>query len=64
METGIDQHGRLLAHRVRIVADTGAYATLGAPVLNFATEHAMGTLPYSECGCRRCIGIYEQWSLR
>ncbi len=44
METGIDQHGRLLAHRVRIVADTGAYATLGAPVLNFATEHAMG--PY------------------
>ncbi len=44
METGIDLHGRLLAHRVRIVADTGAYATLGAPVLNFATEHAMG--PY------------------
>ncbi|MFD1888478.1 xanthine dehydrogenase subunit D [Paenibacillus wenxiniae] len=44
METGIDTNGRLLAHRVRIVADTGAYATLGAPVLNFATEHAMG--PY------------------
>ncbi len=44
METGMDEYGRLLAHRVRIVADTGAYATLGAPVLNFATEHAMG--PY------------------
>ncbi|WP_322922708.1 molybdopterin cofactor-binding domain-containing protein [Paenibacillus campi] len=44
METGSDEYGRLIAHRVRIVADTGAYATLGAPVLNFATEHAMG--PY------------------
>ncbi|WP_458119250.1 xanthine dehydrogenase subunit D [Paenibacillus sp. Z6-24] len=44
METGMDEHGRLQAHRVRIVADTGAYATLGAPVLNFATEHCMG--PY------------------
>ena len=44
MRTGIDADGRLLAHSVQIVADTGAYATLGAPVLNFATEHAMG--PY------------------
>ncbi|GBF72215.1 xanthine dehydrogenase subunit D [Paenibacillus sp. 598K] len=44
MKTGIDAEGRLLAHEVEIVADTGAYATLGAPVLNFATEHAMG--PY------------------
>ncbi|MFS0728153.1 xanthine dehydrogenase subunit D [Paenibacillus sp. 1P07SE] len=44
MKTGIDENGRLLAHQVRIVADTGAYATLGGPVLNFATEHALG--PY------------------
>ncbi|MEK3882259.1 xanthine dehydrogenase subunit D [Paenibacillus sp. PL2-23] len=44
MKTGIDGEGRLIAHQVRIVADTGAYSTLGAPVLNFATEHAMG--PY------------------
>lgn len=44
MRTGMDAGGRLLAHEVRIVADTGAYATLGAPVLNFATEHAQG--PY------------------
>lgn len=44
METGMDEQGHLIAHRVRIVADTGAYATLGAPVLNFATEHSMG--PY------------------
>ncbi|MDI3257017.1 MAG: xanthine dehydrogenase subunit D [Kyrpidia sp.] len=44
MKTGVDADGRLLAHRVRILADTGAYATLGAPVLQFATEHAVG--PY------------------
>ncbi|MDF2960824.1 MAG: xanthine dehydrogenase [Paenibacillus sp.] len=44
MKTGVDKDGKLLAHTVRITADTGAYATLGAPVLNFATEHAQG--PY------------------
>ncbi|WP_168119069.1 xanthine dehydrogenase subunit D [Paenibacillus sp. HB172176] len=44
MKTGIDKNGRLIAHYARIIADTGAYSTLGAPVLQFATEHAMG--PY------------------
>lgn len=44
MRTGTDRTGKLVAHQVRIMADTGAYATLGGPVLNFATEHAMG--PY------------------
>ncbi|MCR8633324.1 xanthine dehydrogenase subunit D [Paenibacillus radicis (ex Xue et al. 2023)] len=44
MKTGMDKDGKLLAHTVQIVADTGAYATLGAPVLNFSTEHAQG--PY------------------
>lgn len=44
VKTGADAQGRLIAHRVRIVADTGPYATLGAEVLNFATEHAVG--PY------------------
>ncbi|WP_123041452.1 xanthine dehydrogenase subunit D [Cohnella candidum] len=44
MKTGADADGRLIAHRVRVVADTGPYATLGAEVLNFATEHVIG--PY------------------
>ncbi|WP_144451323.1 xanthine dehydrogenase subunit D [Halalkalibacter nanhaiisediminis] len=44
MKTGIDSDGKLLAHQARILSDTGAYSTLGGPVLNFATEHAMG--PY------------------
>ncbi|MBD0383357.1 xanthine dehydrogenase subunit D [Paenibacillus sedimenti] len=45
MKTGIDAEGRIIAHQVRILADTGAYATLGCEVLNFATEHAVG--PYA-----------------
>ncbi|MBP1966384.1 xanthine dehydrogenase subunit D [Paenibacillus aceris] len=44
MKTGADESGRLIAHQVSILADTGAYATLGCEVLNFATEHAIG--PY------------------
>lgn len=42
MKTGADKNGRILAHEVSIISDTGAYATLGGPVLNFATEHAIG----------------------
>lgn len=45
MKTGVDKDGRLVAHQVSILADTGAYATLGCEVLNFATEHAIG--PYN-----------------
>ncbi|WP_150273063.1 xanthine dehydrogenase subunit D [Paenibacillus tepidiphilus] len=44
MKTGCDSEGQIVAHRVRIISDTGAYATLGAEVLNFATEHVIG--PY------------------
>lgn len=42
MKTGVDETGKLVAHQVRIVADTGAYATLGPAVLNFAVEHSIG----------------------
>ncbi|MFX3634734.1 MAG: xanthine dehydrogenase subunit D [Candidatus Pristimantibacillus sp.] len=44
MKTGIDHTGKFVAHQVRILADTGPYATLGAEVLNFAVEHVIG--PY------------------
>jgi xanthine dehydrogenase D subunit len=44
MKTGVDEEGNLLAHKVKIIADTGAYATLGPAVLDFAVEHAPG--PY------------------
>ncbi|CAM3153080.1 xanthine dehydrogenase subunit D [Paenibacillus lupini] len=46
MKTGVDGNGRLIAHQVRIIADTGPYATLGAEVLNFAVEHVIGPYQY------------------
>lgn len=42
--TACDENGKLTAARVRIVADTGAYASLGGPVLQRACTHAAG--PY------------------
>jgi len=44
MRTGCDANGRLRLHVVRILADTGAYATHGPEVLDAAQEHAIG--PY------------------
>lgn len=45
MKTGAKKTGEIVAHEVRIIADTGAYATLGPAVLDFAVEHAIG--PYA-----------------
>ena len=42
--TACDEHGKITAVRVRIIADTGAYASLGGPVLQRACTHAGG--PY------------------
>ncbi len=44
MRTAAAEDGSLLANQVFLVADTGAYASLGGPVLNLAIEHAGG--PY------------------
>ncbi|WP_121662396.1 xanthine dehydrogenase subunit D [Metabacillus litoralis] len=48
MTTGANEEGKLVGHIVRIVADTGAYATLGPAVLDFAVEHSTGPyiIPY------------------
>jgi selenium-dependent xanthine dehydrogenase len=42
--TSCDERGKITAVRARIVADTGAYASLGGPVLQRACTHAAG--PY------------------
>lgn len=42
--TACDGNGKITAVRARIVADTGAYASLGGPVLQRACTHAAG--PY------------------
>lgn len=46
MRTGCDAQGRLRFHEVRILADTGAYATHGPEVLDAAQEHAVGPYRY------------------
>ncbi|MDQ0059818.1 xanthine dehydrogenase subunit D [Paenibacillus harenae] len=46
MKTGTNAEGKLIAHQVRIIADTGPYSTLGAEVLNFAVEHVIGPYVY------------------
>jgi CO/xanthine dehydrogenase Mo-binding subunit len=42
MKTAAAADGTLLAQQAFIVADTGAYASLGGPVLNLAVEHVGG----------------------
>ena len=44
MTTGVDGDGRLTGLKARILADTGAYASMGAQVLERACTHATG--PY------------------
>ena len=45
MTTGCDENGILTAMKAVIVSDTGAYASLGGPVLQRACTHAAG--PYN-----------------
>ncbi len=42
MKTAAAAEGTILANEVRIVSDTGAYASLGGPVIGFAVEHSCG----------------------
>jgi selenium-dependent xanthine dehydrogenase len=44
LTTACDANGKITAVKARIVADTGAYASLGGPVLQRACTHAAG--PY------------------
>ncbi len=44
MRTAASKNGTILANKVRIVADTGAYASLGPTVLDVAVENSCG--PY------------------
>lgn len=44
VKTGAKKDGTIIAHKVRAIADTGAYASLGGAVVALAVEHAAG--PY------------------
>ncbi len=43
-KTGVKKDGTIVANKAEIYADTGAYGSLGGPVLNLSVEHACG--PY------------------
>lgn len=46
LTTGCDKNGKLTAMKLRLIADTGAYASLGGPVLQRACTHAAGPYNY------------------
>jgi CO/xanthine dehydrogenase Mo-binding subunit len=41
-KTGVKSDGTLVANDVKVYADTGAYASLGGPILNLALESSCG----------------------
>ena len=47
MTTACDENGMLTGMKARILADTGAYASLGGPVVQRACTHAAGPYQYS-----------------
>ena len=57
MTLGCDASGRLTGLRARIVADTGAYASLGGPVLQRAVTHAGGPYNYQDFHCEG-VAVY------
>lgn len=46
MTTACDENGKLTAMKAKILSDTGAYASLGGPVLQRACTHAAGPYNY------------------
>ncbi|MFI3257722.1 MAG: selenium-dependent xanthine dehydrogenase [Spirochaetales bacterium] len=48
MTTSCDKNGKLTAMKAHIIADTGAYASLGGPVLQRACTHAAGPYNYHD----------------
>ena len=48
LRLGCDSGGKLVGFSARIVADTGAYASLGGPVLHRAVTHAGGPYAYND----------------
>ena len=58
-KTAADRDGRILANQVRIVADTGAYASLGPTVLDVGCGKFLRAIPRSEHRYRCLLSLYE-----
>lgn len=52
LTTACDEDGKLTAMRARITSDTGAYASLGGPVMQRACTHAGGPYQYDSVDIR------------
>ena len=48
---GCDENGKIQGVRVNVISDTGAYASLGGPVLERACTHAAGPYQYDNFEC-------------
>ncbi len=48
---GCDENGKIQGVKVQVIADTGAYASLGGPVLERACTHAAGPYQYDDFEC-------------
>lgn len=48
LTTACDENGKLTAMKAKIISDTGAYASLGGPVLQRACTHAAGPYNYQD----------------
>ena len=62
--TACDENGKITAVRARIVADTGAYASLGGPVLQRACTHAAGPYQIDNVDIEGTLGLHQQSSFR
>ncbi len=51
ISVGCDENGKILGVKVQVIADTGAYASLGGPVLERACTHAAGPYQYDNFAC-------------
>jgi xanthine dehydrogenase molybdenum-binding subunit len=57
IKSGVTRDGHILAQHIHIVGDTGAYASLGVPVMTRAATHAAG--PYDIPNVRvECYAVY------
>ena len=61
---GCDADGKFTGLYARIVGDTGAYASVGGPVLERAATHAGGRLLHPQRGCQEPGRLHQQPGLR
>lgn len=57
MTMGCDENGNIMGVKAKVAADTGAFASLGGPVLERACTHAAGPYHYETLKLRERLTI-------